>query len=186
MGHVRPRLSAALARPGGGRRAHGHRRRAQRAIDPIAAATGEQMQNRIMYKQYLQAGSFKVMQIDATRVAGPQEIVLEYLLANKFGVRVCPPPTPAVSACARWCVTSPCPITWRSVDNGMIASSNMWTTSTNTSCIPLRSQWSLQGPDRSGLGRRHETRSRRTVPVQGLIAAPRCRGSHGHEHNKGH
>lgn len=45
-----------------------------------------------MYKQYLQAGSFKVMQIDATRVAGPQEIVLEYLLANKFGVRVCPPP----------------------------------------------------------------------------------------------
>lgn len=43
-----------------------------------------------MYKQYLQAGSFKVMQIDATRVAGPQGIVLEYLLANKFGVRVCP------------------------------------------------------------------------------------------------
>jgi hypothetical protein len=31
------------------------------------------------------------MQIDATRVAGPQEIVLEYLLANKFGVHVCPP-----------------------------------------------------------------------------------------------
>lgn len=43
-----------------------------------------------MYKQYLQAGGFKVMHIDATRVAGPQEIVLEYLLANKFGVRVCP------------------------------------------------------------------------------------------------
>ena len=50
------------------------------------------MQNRIMYKQYLQTGSFKVMQIDATRVAGPQEIMLEYLLANKFGMRVCPPP----------------------------------------------------------------------------------------------
>ena len=48
------------------------------------------MQNRVMYKQYLQAGSFKVMQIDATRVAGPQEIVLEYLLAKKFGVKVCP------------------------------------------------------------------------------------------------
>lgn len=45
-----------------------------------------------MYKQYLQAGSFKVMQIDATRVAGLQEIVLEYLLANKFGVRVCATP----------------------------------------------------------------------------------------------
>ncbi|MBW3091919.1 fuconate dehydratase [Bifidobacterium sp. 82T10] len=62
----------------------------QRAIDPIPVATGEQMQNRILYKQYLQAGAFRVMQIDATRVAGPQEIVLEYLLANKFGVRVCP------------------------------------------------------------------------------------------------
>lgn len=43
----------------------------QKAIDPIPVATGEQMQNRVMYKQYLQAGSFKVMQIDATRVAGP-------------------------------------------------------------------------------------------------------------------
>lgn len=62
----------------------------QKATDPIPVATGEQMQNRVMYKQYLQAGSFKVMQIDATRVAGPQEIVLEYLLAKKFGVKVCP------------------------------------------------------------------------------------------------
>lgn len=43
----------------------------QKAIDPIPVATGEQMQNRVMYKQYLQAGSFKVMQIDATRVAPP-------------------------------------------------------------------------------------------------------------------
>lgn len=68
-------------------------------MDPIAVATGEQMQNRIMYKQYLQAGSFKVMQIDATRVAGPQEIVLEYLLANKFGVRVCPPHAGGVGLC---------------------------------------------------------------------------------------
>ena len=62
----------------------------QKAIDPIPVATGEQMQNRVMYKQYLQAGGFKVMQIDATRVAGPQEIILEYLLAKKFGVKVCP------------------------------------------------------------------------------------------------
>ncbi len=185
MGHVRPRLSAALARPGGGRRAHGHRRRAQRAIDPIAAATGEQMQNRIMYKQYLQAGSFKVMQIDATRVAGAAGDRAR-IPARQQVRRARVPPTPAVSACARWCVTSPCSITWRSVDNGMIASSNMWTTSTNTSCIPLRSSMVVTRPDRSGLGRRHETRSRRTVPVQGLIEAPRCRGSHGHERNKGH
>ncbi|MDP9800999.1 L-fuconate dehydratase [Arcanobacterium wilhelmae] len=61
-----------------------------RAIDPIPVATGEQMQNRVLYKQYLQANAFGIMQIDATRVAGPQELVLEYLLAAKFGKPVCP------------------------------------------------------------------------------------------------
>ena len=61
-----------------------------RAINPIPVATGEQMQNRIMFKQFLQANAFGIMQIDATRVAGPQEIVLEYLLARKFHKTVCP------------------------------------------------------------------------------------------------
>jgi L-fuconate dehydratase len=61
-----------------------------RAINPIPVATGEQMQNRIMFKQYLQANAFGIMQIDATRVAGPQEIVLEYLMAKKFNKLVCP------------------------------------------------------------------------------------------------
>ncbi|PJM72444.1 fuconate dehydratase [Bifidobacterium primatium] len=61
-----------------------------RAINPIPVATGEQMQSRIMFKQYLQANAFGIMQIDATRVAGPQEIVLEYLLARKFNKPVCP------------------------------------------------------------------------------------------------
>lgn len=61
-----------------------------RAINPIPVATGEQMQNRVMYKQYLQANAFGIMQIDATRVAGPQEVVLEYLLAKKFNKVVCP------------------------------------------------------------------------------------------------
>lgn len=61
-----------------------------RAINPIKVATGEQMQNRILYKQYLQTNAFGIMQIDATRVAGPQEIVLEYLMAKKFNKPVCP------------------------------------------------------------------------------------------------
>jgi L-fuconate dehydratase len=61
-----------------------------RAIAPIKVATGEQMQNRIMFKQYLQANAFGIMQVDATRVAGPQEVVLEYLLAKKFNKVVCP------------------------------------------------------------------------------------------------
>ncbi|MDD7384719.1 MAG: enolase C-terminal domain-like protein [Actinomycetaceae bacterium] len=61
-----------------------------RAINPIPVATGEQMQNRMLYKQYLQMRAFGIMQVDATRVAGPQELVLEYLMARKFNVPVCP------------------------------------------------------------------------------------------------
>lgn len=60
------------------------------AIKPIPVATGEQMQNRILAKQYLQAGGLDVLQMDATRVAGPQENLAILLLAAKFGVRVCP------------------------------------------------------------------------------------------------
>lgn len=67
----------------------GHARIAQ-AVTPIPIATGEQMQSRILYKQFLQANAFEIMQVDATRVAGPQELVIEYLLAHKFGKRVCP------------------------------------------------------------------------------------------------
>lgn len=61
-----------------------------KAIAPIKVATGEQMQSRILYKQYLQADAFGIMQVDATRVAGPQELVMEYLLAKKFNKVVCP------------------------------------------------------------------------------------------------
>lgn len=61
-----------------------------KAVAPIPIATGEQMQSRILYKQYLQANSFGIMQVDATRVAGPQELIIEYLLAHKFGKPVVP------------------------------------------------------------------------------------------------
>src|SRR5690625_5945194 len=65
----------------------GHARIAQ-AVTPIPIATGVQMQSRILYKQFLQANAFEIMQVDATRVAGLQELVIEYLLAHKFGKRV--------------------------------------------------------------------------------------------------
>lgn len=61
-----------------------------RAIVPVPVATGEHMQNRVMFKQFLQAGALQVMQIDATRVGGVNENVAHLLLAAKFGVRVCP------------------------------------------------------------------------------------------------
>lgn len=59
-------------------------------IAPIPVATGEHGQNRIIFKQMLQAKSLEVLQLDATRVAGVNENIAILLLAAKFGVRVCP------------------------------------------------------------------------------------------------
>ncbi|MGO4121131.1 enolase C-terminal domain-like protein [Arthrobacter sp. YAF16] len=61
-----------------------------RAIAPIPVATGEHVQNRVVFKQMLQAGSLEVLQLDAARVAGVNENIAILLLAAKFGVRVCP------------------------------------------------------------------------------------------------
>ncbi|WP_353808102.1 L-fuconate dehydratase [Agromyces sp. SYSU T00194] len=61
-----------------------------RGVAPVRVATGEHAQNRVIFKQLLQAGSISVMQIDAVRVAGVNENVANLLLAAKFGVPVCP------------------------------------------------------------------------------------------------
>jgi L-fuconate dehydratase len=61
-----------------------------RAIAPIPVATGEHIANRVMFKQFLQAGALEVLQLDASRVAGVNENIAILLLAAKFGVRVCP------------------------------------------------------------------------------------------------
>ena len=61
-----------------------------RGVDPIPVATGEHVQNRVVFKQMLQAGSLQVLQIDAARVAGVNENIAILLLAAKFGVPVCP------------------------------------------------------------------------------------------------
>ena len=64
--------------------------RIREAVAPIAVATGEHVQNRIIFKQLLQAGAIDVLQIDACRVAGVNEVIAILLLAAKFGVPVCP------------------------------------------------------------------------------------------------
>jgi L-fuconate dehydratase len=53
-------------------------------------ATGEVAANRVIFKQLLQADAIGVMQVDACRVAGVNEVLAELLLAAKFGVPVCP------------------------------------------------------------------------------------------------
>ncbi len=61
-----------------------------RAIAPIQVATGEHVQNRVVFKQLLQAHAIGYCQIDACRLGGVNEALLVLLLAAKFGAPVCP------------------------------------------------------------------------------------------------
>lgn len=56
----------------------------------IRVATGEHVPNRVVFKQYLQAGALGFCQIDACRLGGVNEALAVLLLAAKFGVPVCP------------------------------------------------------------------------------------------------
>jgi L-fuconate dehydratase len=53
-------------------------------------ATGEVAANRVIFKQLLQAEAIGVMQVDACRVGGVNEVLSELLMAAKFDVPVCP------------------------------------------------------------------------------------------------
>jgi L-fuconate dehydratase len=64
--------------------------RIRRAVAPIRVATGEHVQNRVVFKQLFQADAIDVCQIDACRVAGVNEVLSIMLMAAKFGVPVCP------------------------------------------------------------------------------------------------
>jgi L-fuconate dehydratase len=61
-----------------------------RAVAPILVATGEHVHNRVMFKQFLQAGGLSVCQIDAARLGGVNEVLAVLLMAAEFGVPVCP------------------------------------------------------------------------------------------------
>lgn len=63
-----------------------------RALEPlgIGVATGEHCQNRVLFKQLLQAGAISFCQIDSARLGGVNEILAVLLMAAKFGVPVCP------------------------------------------------------------------------------------------------
>ncbi|MER5627443.1 L-fuconate dehydratase [Streptosporangium sp. NPDC002544] len=75
LGHAAIRRALAAAGPG---------------RQPIKVATGEHMQNRIVFKQLLQADAVDFVQIDACRVAGVNENIAILLLAAKYGRPVCP------------------------------------------------------------------------------------------------
>ncbi|KYQ93040.1 hypothetical protein DLAC_05649 [Tieghemostelium lacteum] len=55
----------------------------------IGVATGEQCQNRIIFKQLLQAKSISFCQPDSCRLGGVNEVLLVFLMSKKFQVPVC-------------------------------------------------------------------------------------------------
>lgn len=61
-----------------------------KAVAPVRIATGEHVQNRVVFKQLLQANGMSFLQLDAARVAGVNENIAILLLAARFGVPVCP------------------------------------------------------------------------------------------------
>ena len=61
-----------------------------RAVAPIGVATGEMCQNRVVFKQLMQAGAIRFCQVDSCRLGGVNEVLAVMLLAAKHGIPVCP------------------------------------------------------------------------------------------------
>ena len=59
-------------------------------MNGIKVATGEHCQNRILFKQLIESDAIDIVQIDACRMAGLNEILTVCLMAVKYGKPVCP------------------------------------------------------------------------------------------------
>ena len=67
----------------------GHRKLAE-AIAPMSIAAGEHISNRVLFKNFMEAGALRFVQVDCTRVAGVSEFLTVSLMARKFGLPVVP------------------------------------------------------------------------------------------------
>ena len=67
----------------------GHKKIAD-ALRPIKIATGEQCQNRVIFKQLITSGAIDICQIDSCRVGGVNENLGILLMAAKYNIPVCP------------------------------------------------------------------------------------------------
>lgn len=56
----------------------------------IGVATGEQVPSPVIFKQLIMSGAIQYCQIDATRLAGVNDVLGVILMAAKYGVPVCP------------------------------------------------------------------------------------------------
>ncbi len=60
------------------------------AIAPVPIAVGESIHNRVVWKNFLEAGAVSIVQADCTRRAGVSEYLAVALLATRYPVRVVP------------------------------------------------------------------------------------------------
>ena len=67
----------------------GHRAIRQ-GVAPVKVATGEMCQNRVLFKQFITGGAIDIVQIDACRLGGLNEVLAVQLMAAKYGLPVWP------------------------------------------------------------------------------------------------
>ena len=60
------------------------------SLNGVLVATGEHCQNRILFKQFLSSEAIDIVQVDACRLAGLNEILTVYMIAAMHGKPVCP------------------------------------------------------------------------------------------------
>lgn len=67
----------------------GHRK-IRAGVAPVKVATGEMCQNRILFKQFIAEGAIDIVQIDACRMGGLNEVLAVLLIAAKYELPVWP------------------------------------------------------------------------------------------------
>ena len=67
----------------------GHRK-IREGVAPVKVATGEMCQNRILFKQFIMRGAIDIVQIDACRIGGLNEVLSVLLMAAKYKLPVWP------------------------------------------------------------------------------------------------
>jgi L-fuconate dehydratase len=67
----------------------GHRT-VRQAVAPILVASGEMCQNRILFKQFISRQAIDIVQLDACRLGGVNEVLAVLLMAAKANLPVCP------------------------------------------------------------------------------------------------
>ena len=67
----------------------GHRA-IREAVHPVKVATGEMCQNRILFKQFIKDGAIDIVQIDACRIGGLNEVLSVLVMAAKYDLPVWP------------------------------------------------------------------------------------------------